>query len=641
MEFSELALQKLIQLFPELANYIVTFKDITEDTGGEENSDIMVGVFILQFGTGFCYIPVIAKGEIIQPIDSIYSATDKVFSPLISQTIKQLISQTGMEMGKRTRIPNTITHNPSVYEMVTPPRTGKFVYASTSRLVDFLSLTPDFVKQALLSKFSSDKTIYSAMHKLFGLENILQALKPQGSTPLPTQETPMQVITEGNGLGEQAIQSILSKGYAVEGDNPVNRLAISSSDYQNLNSFRILGSVDAGFDYKIPMKTGEVRAGFLPKKSCLVPEFAKLLQPYSFNNSHGERKDTNPVFVIYEDGSYSFTGSTVAIGEGSNENKVLTEFFSFSKPKTPKDLAYGEKFAMFSPDLELLGVYSADEVVLTPDGVSVRASDITPGMHYHTVRITAYHNCTTINGSENHSLFVPYNTLVVTLGKNVSGDLEESINTAQKRLELGSLSMLSSKVDLGYDGIEFNYNGTPVPSEAGVMRILVVDEGIAPNRAENFVKQAKEEKHINLYMSKRADFEPGEIPQFGDAPPPQYNPLDLQGFEGRVTPALQTEDPDTIESTIISELLQVTNMQEYAREYLPDIKNTIDKIGRILFLARLNVEKLATTHSAEEISTFVANLRNVYRLLGNNYIKLEQLLTTSEEVDTSNVQRKD
>lgn len=628
MEFSELALQKLIQLFPELANYIVTFRDVTEDTGGEENSDVSVGVFILQFGNGYSYIPVIAKGEVIQPIDSIYSVEEKSFSPLITPVIKTLVNQVGEGMGKRTKIPNSITHNPSVYEMVTPPRTGKFVYASTSRLSEFLSLTPDFVKRALVEKFSSDKTIYSAMHKLFGLENILASLKTLPQAPALVQESPMQVITGGNDLEEPVIQSILNKGYAIQGSAPVNRIAISSSDYQNINSYKVLGSLDGGFDYKIPLKTGEVRVGYMPRRSLLTAQMRRLEIPYGYQDFHREREDTNPVFVIYEDGSYSLTGGVVAIGEGTSENTTFTQLLSFVSPKTPKDIVMYEDFAMFSPEMELLGVFNAYSVSIDPTGISIKARDLTPGTN-HPVRINAFRNCSNVT-YDHGNLYVPYNTLVIPLGKNISSDLEININVAQKRQELGMTSMLTSKVDLGHDGVEFNYNGTPIGTEPGVMEILVVKEGIDPGQAQSFVKQAKEERHISIYLSKRADFEPGDIPQFGDAPPQQYNPLDLQGFENKVAPALQTEDPETVEATIISELLQVTNMQEYAREYLPDIKNAIDKIGRILFLGRLNTEKLAVDHSAEEITTFMSNLRNVYRLLGNNYIKLEQLLLTSE-----------
>ena len=45
MELSELALEKLLQLFPELASYIVSFRDLTQESGKEEMG-LSVGMFI-------------------------------------------------------------------------------------------------------------------------------------------------------------------------------------------------------------------------------------------------------------------------------------------------------------------------------------------------------------------------------------------------------------------------------------------------------------------------------------------------------------------------------------------------------------------------------------------------------------------
>jgi hypothetical protein len=73
MEFSELAIQKLLQLFPELSSLILTFKDITDEVPSLEDTDISIGVFILETGGKYFYLPILAKGESIQPLDSIFN----------------------------------------------------------------------------------------------------------------------------------------------------------------------------------------------------------------------------------------------------------------------------------------------------------------------------------------------------------------------------------------------------------------------------------------------------------------------------------------------------------------------------------------------------------------------------------------
>ena len=107
MEFSELALQKILQLFPELTNFIVTFKDVTEDANRSENSAVKVGIFILQFGNGYYYLPVVAKGEVVQPLDSIFSVEDQAFYPLTKNYVQKAVNSVQLELGKSTRIPNT------------------------------------------------------------------------------------------------------------------------------------------------------------------------------------------------------------------------------------------------------------------------------------------------------------------------------------------------------------------------------------------------------------------------------------------------------------------------------------------------------------------------------------------------------
>ena len=53
---------------------------------------------------------------------------------------------------------------------------------------------------------------------------------------------------------------------------------------------------------------------------------------------------------------------------------------------------------------------------------------------------------------------------------------------------------LGSAIDIAHDGMEFIVDKKPVGSEANVMKILVIDEGISPEKAESFVKQAREQK---------------------------------------------------------------------------------------------------------------------------------------------------
>ena len=117
MEFSELALLKLSQLMPKLASYVVSFADITDKTIEQEESTLQIGVFLIRFGDSFYYIPLVCKGDSIQPIDSLFSVEHQKFIPMTKKIVNNLISTSAQSFGKSTRIPSTVVQNPSEHHI--------------------------------------------------------------------------------------------------------------------------------------------------------------------------------------------------------------------------------------------------------------------------------------------------------------------------------------------------------------------------------------------------------------------------------------------------------------------------------------------------------------------------------------------
>lgn len=631
MELSEIALQKLLQLFPEISSYIVNFRDITEEAGKDE-SGLQIGLFILQFGEEYYYIPVIAKNETVLPIDSLFSAESGTFIPLTRSFIDKVMASSQVYLGKSSKIPKTVPQNPSVYDMVTPPRTGKFVYASSSRLVEFLAIMPNMVKQAMVEKFSSDKEVYQTMHRLFGLENILAALKPT-SAVMMHRKPAVELVTGGTGLDNQAIKEILEKGYSLRGENTTNRVAVLGNDSSLLGPLHNISGVDVGADYEVVMRSGEVRSIYAPKRMSGASKKPALLQGHQYA-TYSDRD--NSIFVMFSNGDYAISEGFVARGEPMVKHKVVRDYLGTTVPLTPRSVTRNSgPIALLTPDLDLVGVYSVTDVVEAPHGVTVTGYSRLPGASGG-VTINAYRNCRSIDVTDPQNIFVPINTLIVPLGRDVSETLEVNINAALAKLELSTLVALGSAADIGYDGVEFTFNGKPVNTHMKMAEILVVQEGIEPARAESFIKRAKEDGRVKIYLSKKADFEPGEIPQFGETPPDQdqYNTLgaDKDGaFSKGLRSAVDTQDPQVIESMVISELLQATDMNSLVKEYMPEIEAAMDKLGRTLFLARLNMDKLSASQNSNEVMSFIANLRNVYRLLGDNVTKLERMVSGPEE----------
>lgn len=614
MEFSDIALAKLLQTSPELGSLILTFQDVSDELSDE--TGIKVGVFVLRSGSDLFYIPVVSKGDNVYPTDSIFFDSKKKFFPLTKKTISLITASSQLDQGKPTKIPPTVTVNPSVYGLITPPRTGKYAYASTSRLTDFLSAMPDHLKKFTFEKFAAEKSVYDDLDKMFSLKAIFDVLKPTpSSSALVTNESPISIVTGASPrLDSEAISNIINKGYHVAGAQTRNRVAVSVQDYNN-TKVREVSEIDGDKDYELAFAHGSSREAFLPKMHKL--------------NGSGS-------LAIFTNGDYATGSKFIAVGETLNRKQVLTRLFNYNPPVLLRDVNNGDEIAITLSSGEFLGPFSVSQVILNHLGVEVKVSGR---------GISAICGYTNFKGEaelDNGNLYIPRNSIVIKLGSNVTFELDRSVNSAFKRKQFETLQYLGAELNLGYDGVEYSLNGRAIGGEPKIMEILVVKEGIDPTQAQSFVKQAQETKFTKIYLTKAAgisgDYAPAEIPNNGQIPDGSpdlkpngaYNPNLVES----VQKTLPLSDGQVTESAIISELLQCPDMYEQIDEYLPDIEEAIDKLGRILFMSRVHIHKLAETTDSESVFAFLAQLKAVYRMLGDNMLKLQELVTGAQAATT-------
>jgi hypothetical protein len=628
MEFSDLAMVKLLQVLPELGPYIVTFKDVTDELN-REGDETQVGLFIVSFGGQYYYIPITGKGEVLQPVDSIFDPTEGCFYPLTKSFLQKFINSQSLQLGNRTKIPQTVVQNPSVYGLVTPPRTGKFNYASESRVTEFLSILPPLTKKAFIEGVYRNKPFAENLNKMFGLSNIVESLSTSpaitksasAETPLTdnmVEEMGIHVITGGEGLNDTEIQSILTKGYALRGIQKEVRIAVPAYDGNRYGSLQSISSVDQGLEFDIVMKNGETREGLVMRRSSILPQMALLLSRSASAN-----------FILFSNGDYTTKANVIGVAQGTNTNNVFKSIFQYSPPITASQLVDGDKAMLLTPDLEFVGAFRINRTESHSLGITIKGYNL---VSQESVVMHAYKNCKQISAPNRSEIYIPSDAVFVRLNDDLDYELEVNINSAQARLELNSLVTLGGMSTIGYDGVEFSYNGSRVGNIPSLLTVLITTEGLPPKQAEEFIKRAQETRTCRFYISKKADFEPAEIPQYGNIPPEQPNSQGLGERQiGNMQEASETGDMETTGAMILSELLQVPSMDEYITEYLPEIKGAIDKLGRILFLARINMSKMFTGENASDIFSFLASLRNVYRLLGDNYIKLERMAQSIDE----------
>jgi hypothetical protein len=627
MEFYDIALAKLLQTLPELGNYIVTFKDVSEELS--EDNGVQVGIFILKAGTEYMFVPTVSKGDNVYPIDSIFISSKGKFFPLTRKTLNLISSLSQNIQGKATKIPDAVVKNPDLSQLINPPRTGKFVYASSSRLGDFLGSMPNSLKSFTIEKIAAEQSMYENLHSLFNLKDIFDHLKATpGGLAAVTNQAPISILdVPSTKMTDSEIQNVLDVGYVVQGAPTTSRVAVSHLDYNKSGSFTQVTNLDGNKDYELMLANGNAREAFIPK------------QVLNFSNKHA----SGSAVAIFTNGDYATGDSFISVGDIKNRKNVLTSLFDFTPPVLPKDLTRDATFALITTNSELLGVFRANDVSITNMGVEISATVLSGS--YSKVRIHAYRNFANpymLNSTDRHcyDLYIPYASLTLMLGEDVSHKMEKNVNSASRKREIGEAGgLLGHQVDIGFDGVEFFVNRQPLGKEASVMKRLVVDEGIDPVQAVHFIKQAKENRFVKVYLSKSAAeaAAPAEMPQYGAQLPSQPKPGLNGSFVPNVQNALKTGDAQSVEATIISELLQTPDMFEMIAEYLPDIEECIDRLGRILLLSRVNIEKLADGNDADNVFAFLANLKAVYRMLGDNYMKLEEMVAMKPEEAGSKV----
>lgn len=607
MEFSDIALAKLLQTAPDLGPLVLNFQDVTDELG--EDAACRVGVFVMRSGAEVMYVPVVSRGEDVYPIDSIFVESTKRFLPLTRRVIDSIVASGQVEPGRPTKIPQTVSQNPSVYSLINPPRTGKYAYASASRLVEFLAQLPQHVKQATYEKIAAEKSVYDSLDKMFSLKAIFDVLRHQPeSLASRTNEAPISVVTSPQaGMSQEAISNILNDGYHIVGTQPTRRVAVAVQDFNSKGMVREVSAVDADRDYDVAFRNGTTREAFLPK-----------MHRYQRGGK---------VLALFTNGDYAVGNSMVAVGEQLERQKVLDRLFDMRPPVLLRDIMAGDEFVLMTVDGEFLGPFRADGVVLNGYGVEIK----TCGCGATISKVCGYRNFAGKADLVESTLYVPSNTVVIRLGKDVSFETECSVNGTARRLEFSQLQMLGSELNLGFDGIEFSANGRALGGVPQVMEMLVVREGVDPDVAKNFVKQAQETKFVKIYMSKKAstDYNAAEIPQYGVLPDKAGDVAMNGAFMPAVQQASALGDSQVVEATVISELLQVPDMFEQIQEYLPDIEEAVDKLGRIMFMSRVHINRLGESLDSDSVFSLLAQIKSVYRLLGDNLLKLRRLTTTS------------
>lgn len=611
MNFSQMALEKLNAASPGLSKYVIAFKDMSSEL--QDSDGVEVGVFIMRNGGSLFYAPVISRGGVTFPIDSIYLADRKAFFPLTKKTMEQIQSQQNANVGQAARIPQGAIKNPDMKDLVVPPRTGKFMYASDGRLEGIIQLAHPEIRKDLAEVLEKTAELYD----ILDVPALTEALLSNEQLTFEmTKEA--RVLFDGDDLPDEAIQDILNKGYHVAGEHSQTRVVVESN---GASHFTTMAAGEPGHAYTAEGIGGlEVPIAVLPQSDLDI-------------------KDKR-ILILGEAGVFSYTDPGIVIHQ---QERPYDEFI---KTLHAKEYSAGDAFALVEQgdDRYLVFfdgcgyfVFQADGGPAIMDGETItlrgriygkggRANVIvTPGMH------GLMHVQDLENGDKN--IYLNSTCKVYTGFSPAFGNsFERSLSSAMVRHEHRTMTVLPEFHTMTYHNGEFAIDGRLVGGRGPAAKVLVETLKLQPGDSERLLKSAQENRKVEMHMSKEAADSTSVTPlvEYGQKLPPQQqisgNARERSlGMEDRVRTAAKTKDKSAIEATIISELLNDPDMFGTVTEYLPEIGQAVDRLGRVLFLARVNSNKLSESMDPEALNNMLTNLRSAYSNLGESYVKLEQI----------------
>jgi hypothetical protein len=611
MNFSQMALEKLNAASPGLSKYVIAFKDMSSEL--QDSDGVEVGVFIMRNGGSLFYVPVISRGGVTFPIDSIYLADRKAFFPLTKKTLEQIQSSQNANVGMAARIPQGAVKNPDMKDLVVPPRTGKFMYASDGRMGELVAMAHPEIRKDLAAVIEKSAELYDILN----VPALTEALLSNEQLTFQNMEKVARVLFDGDGLPNEAIQDILEKGYHVAGEHEHTRVVVESAGSSH---FTTLQAGEPGHAYTAEGIGGlEVPIAVLPQSSLDI---------------QGKR-----ILILGEAGVFSFTDPGIVIHQQERP------YDDFIKTLHAVEYSAGDAFALveqggndFLVFFDGTGYFvlraNGGPAIMDGDTITMKG-DLVNGGRVNVVVSPGMHGLMHVQQLENgtKNIYLNSSCKVYTGFSPAFGQsFERSLSSAMVRHEHRTMMVLPEFHTMTYHNGEFAIDGRLVGGRGPAAKVLVETLKLQPGDSERLLKSAQENHKVEMHMSKEAAEASQVTPivEYGQKLSPERqisgnNRERSLGMEDRIRSAAKTKDKSVIEASIISELLNDPDMFGTVSEYLPDIGQAVDRLGRTLFLARVNSNKLSESLDPEALSNMLTNLRSAYANLGESYVKLEQI----------------
>src|SRR5882672_2814273 len=259
---SEMAYQLLTQRVPDLVPDVVTFKVLSTDV----DKGYGVGAFVVSRHGQSLYVPVVMSNSAIKPLDIMYHKALNMFLPLNKGWLDELSKAGLATLGAGVKTPETLYTDVDIRNIVVPPITGRFSYASAVQDVEQVMSTDNLVKEGdakepelllpLLRSASNrvkaafqrvlarNPRVLKAAAAAYGVSELTAALRPGlekiaakqnfgGALWIADKDTTPSEFHRlfGDKAGE-AYAGVRREGYAVRDDRTSHNLTVQVQPYE-------------------------------------------------------------------------------------------------------------------------------------------------------------------------------------------------------------------------------------------------------------------------------------------------------------------------------------------------------------------------------------------------------------------------
>lgn len=590
-QFAQLAQNHFMTKFPELADLVTNFKvldtDLDEDRG--------VGAFLLSLGASEVHIPVVAIGGKIEPVDLMYVPDIGAFLPFDEEWLGMVETLRGTPLGEATKAPRMLQTDVDIRNVVVPPMTGRYSYASERIIVgkmtlpNFLAQAPNTTKQACIALFKRRPKIAQYAFDRYGVDCLKRSLQPSAEKRASAEPavlfcdstTPPAAVTEiFREKNAAAMHSIMVRGYAVHDTRPRPKVAVFKEHLVRLTSLERPGI------YTLYLKSGETRT------ALVIPNPARLSENLRYyRRGSPERKkipeqgspaspDDKKTALIYTDqGELGFYDSfnsaprlTLGVIDDETFDKGAIEKIlsgASTAPKTGRGFFFNIDENRFTASEPM----TISSVSMKGDGTKLlKGSTSGPAMGQDiVVRMGPDYRYKQISvlqtGGEYPEVRVPDHFKFISASKELRAEdiaasptaVQEIIDSRTKKAGIDTIRVHDAL------GGEFAVNGIAM-SKVAAIKHLIVDHDLSVRSSENLVRMAEKTGRAHAYTMTTQELRKvaqegvnpeGQMPpEMAGAPPeaagapPEGMPPEMAGMPPEMAGGMMPPMPSPLDQAV-------------------------------------------------------------------------------------------